>query len=294
MTKEIIVRYLNYCKNQRKLSENTLRAYKFDLEQYNNGEFVSLEMYLEWLNNRYNNMKTFKRKIATIKAFYNYMEVQGHIKYNPAKKIRLRYKKENELPHIITAKDIEKLLIYFSDKYINSETMYSKKIAHRNLLIVRLLMSTGMRVSEICNIRVENIFIESKKIIINGKGKKERNIYIGDEFTLNLLNEYLFKYHKKGYVYLFVGSTNGKCISTQTVRLFIRKAKTVLGIRNTITPHMFRHTFATFLLEQNVDIRYIQDILGHSSIAVTQLYTHVSQRKKCEIMTKYNPFNITM
>ena len=126
---------------------------------------------------------------------------------------------------------------------------------------------------------------------IIGKGKKERILFLGDQTTFNLLETYINKYYIRPNDYLFTGQNPLKALSEQSVRLILKKLVKKNNLSITITPHMFRHSFATMLLDKDVDIRYIQQILGHSSISVTQIYTHVSQSKQKEILTLCNPIS---
>lgn len=174
---------------------------------------------------------------------------------------------------------------------VSAETDYKNEKSHRNLLILELLISTGIRISELCSLRLKQIDIEEQKINILGKGRKERTIYLGNKETLKLLETYIKTYKETREEYLFVGKDGISHLEEQSVRLMFRNLPYKMGLEMKITPHMFRHTFATMLLESGVDIRYIQQILGHSSIAVTQIYTHVSMDKQREILTNLNPIN---
>lgn len=294
---EYIEKYLNDCKCKNRLSDKTLKAYKQDLDQFYKMTFKSvvskkeLEEYIYYLNEKYSKPKTVKRKIASIKAYFNYLEYEEIIEINPFRKLRIQYKEPKVLPKTIPNNVLNGI---FKQVYIELErakTPPKRKLALRNVAIIELLYSTGMRISELCNLKANDINLEDKYIIIYGKGAKERVLALENELVIKAINAYCESYQneiqKSGC--LFIGR-NDSCISEQTVRNMIQKyANKVSSIH--ITPHMFRHTFATKLLEENVDIRYIQQILGHSSIAITQIYTHVSSSKQREIFKSKNPRN---
>ena len=168
-------------------------------------------------------------------------------------------------------------------------TDYQKQHAERNLLIISLLLSTGIRISELCHIHLKDINLSNKTLHIIGKGKKERILFLGDQKTFNLLETYINKTRNESNDFLFPGKHSLKPLSEQSVRLVIKRIVEQNNFSRTITPHMFRHSFATMLLDSDVDIRYIQQILGHSSISITQIYTHVSHSKQKEILSSFNP-----
>ena len=171
-------------------------------------------------------------------------------------------------------------------------TDYQKQHAERNLLIISLLLSTGIRISELCHIHLKDINLSNKTLHIIGKGKKERILFLGDQKTLNLLETYINKTKNESNDFLFPGKHSLKPLSEQSVRLVIKRIVEQNNFSRTITPHMFRHSFATMLLDSDVDIRYIQQILGHSSISITQIYTHVSHSKQKEILSSFNPVSV--
>lgn len=172
-----------------------------------------------------------------------------------------------------------------------ANTEYGKKLAIRNITIIELLFSTGIRISELCNIRIKDINFQDRSLKIFGKGSKERVLYLGNDQVIQSLEKYieLNKNIDEENNYLFLNKFNTQ-LSEQTVRILLKNIEKDLNLSIHITPHMFRHTFATTLLEKEVDIRYIQNILGHSSISTTQIYTHVTYPKQKEILIK-NPMN---
>ena len=149
-----------------------------------------------------------------------------------------------------------------------------------------------MRISELCNLKDYDLDLNERTVKIFGKGAKERLLYIGNDAVIEILKKYKKLYRNKGddIPYFFLNKYNRK-MSEQSIRILLNNLEKDLEISTHITPHMFRHTFATMLLDNDVDIRYIQKILGHSSISITQIYTHVSTAKQKEILSLKNPRN---
>ena len=286
--------YLNYCQYQKRLTGKTLKAYRIDLNQfYTYMQFKNLKnkkdisVYIQQLHTTYK-PRTVKRKIAAIKAFYTYLEKQDFLKENPFHKIDYRFKEPIRLPKTITLHELNHL---YQSLYAYSKQT-SNRVITRDIAILELLICTGIRVSEVSHLLKSNVFIRENTIIINGKGSKERIIYIDNQNLIQSLLSYqrLFQDEIEKIPYVFINRL-GHHLSEQSIRFMIVKYCHLFHIDSHITPHMFRHTFATMMLEEDVDIRYIQEILGHSSITTTQIYTHMSAHKQKEIMSHKNPRN---
>ena len=291
MDSKLISTYLSYCETHKRLSTHTIRAYKNDLLQFYNSNYNNVESYIEFLTKSNIKSNTLRRKIASLKVFYNYLKFQDIIDENPFNQLRFQFRKEKILPKTIPYDILKSVYSYSEQKVIYSKSKYQKQKAERNLLIISLLLSTGIRISELCHIHLKDINFSNRTLHIIGKGKKERILFLGDQTTFSLLKTYINKYCVQPNDYLFTGQNPLKALSEQSVRLILKKLVKKNNLSITITPHMFRHSFATMLLDKNVDIRYIQQILGHSSISVTQIYTHVSQSKQKEILTLCNPIS---
>ena len=160
----------------------------------------------------------------------------------------------------------------------------------RNILILELLFATGMRISELCSLRTQQIDFHDYIIKIYGKGSKERLIQICNANVRRLIDNYIAIIESEEHEYLFINRLQNK-LSEQSVRYMINDYAKNAQITQHITPHMFRHSFATLLLEEDVDIRYIQQMLGHSSITTTQIYTHTSINKQRAILAAKHPRN---
>lgn len=300
MKKEMIEKYvsdyLEDCIFRKRLSDKTLKAYRIDLKQFI--DYIDVETddhkqivnYIYKLNQKYEKPKTIKRKIACVKAFYSYLEYEEIIDITPFRKIRIKMKEPKLLPKVITNDGVEKILSELYESINLANTPNKKRHAIRNTAIIELLFSTGMRISELCHIKKDDIHINDRTLKILGKGSKERILYLGNDAVIDILKQYIDLFKDDIEEYLFINRFHQQ-LSEQSVRIMIDKLEKKLELPYHITPHMFRHTFATQLLEKDVDIRYIQKILGHSSIAVTQIYTHVSYPKQKEIMTLKNPRN---
>lgn len=294
---EIVQKYLKDCECRRRLSSKTVKAYRIDLTQFIdfanyqiNNENLIIDYMFE-LSQNYSKPKTIKRKIASIKAFYSFLEFNEIINVS-LKKVKMDIKEPKILPKTISNMHIEMVLSYVYKEISQADTEYKRKQSVRNATVIELLFSTGIRISELCNIKVKDIDMQARLLKIFGKGSKERIIYIGNDNVIKILNNYmnLYKEEIKTSEFLFLNKFNDR-LSEQAVRIFLKKIEQELGENVHITPHMFRHTFATMLLEKDVDIRYIQKILGHSSISVTEIYTHVSSSKQKEILLLKNPRN---
>lgn len=268
LTKEID-NYLSSCRIQRGLDPKTLKAYRIDLKQYaafaNMAEQpisrISILQYLETVSLSYA-PKTVKRKLASLRGFVSYLLDEHLLEENPFIKLRLRLKEPKVLPRTIPIPAIEKILrIAHND--ISSSSANARKKALRNAIIIELLFSTGMRVSELCRLTPEDIDLNNGVMIIWGKGAKERIIRVENAGILNLLREYRELTDSKAKTLLI--NRDGAALSDQSVRSVLKSFEKRAGLHTHITPHMFRHSFATALLEANVDIRYIQKMLGHSS-----------------------------
>lgn len=290
--------YLTFCQFQKRLDAKTLKAYRIDLTQFFNHLSVDsvsrvtpsiLEDYISSLHQTYK-PKTVKRKIASIKAFFHYLEYKDFIQINPFNKVQVKFREPVILPKTIPLHSIEILLFTMYQQQKSVQTPYQKKSIIRDTAIIELLFATGMRISELCNLRPEDINLYDCTILIHGKGSKERRIQIGNKSVVTILNQYQTEYNdgikKSGY--FFVNRLNNR-LSEQSVREMINKYTALANIDMHITPHMFRHSFATCLLEADVDIRYIQEMLGHSSINITEIYTHVAMAKQRDILMKKHP-----
>lgn len=288
---QMIKDYLFDCQYRKALDWKTIKAYRIDLRQYAN--FVkeqymdrqTISTYIAQLHEQFK-PKTVKRKIASIRAFYHYLEEENEEFDNPFHKIKVKFKEPVVLPRTIPRHEIERLL-----NYLYKNLGKSKRILC-DIAIVETLFATGVRVYEISNLRLSNINLTTGVIKIMGKGAKERYIQIVDRQILGLLRQYFRvnqnQIQKKGYFFI---NENGNRYSEQSIRMMLKKYVKQIGISLHITPHMFRHSFATYLIEEGADISYVKELLGHSSIKTTQIYIHLALNKQVEILRKLHPRN---
>ena len=290
--------YLRFCVNRKNLDRKTIKSYRIDLRQYtdytdkNDIEWTdkcSIENYVEHLHARYK-PKSVKRKIASLKAFFHYLEIEEKIEINPFHKIQIKYKEPFILPKTIPINSIISIINYAYEQYKKATSSSSEKVALRNILILELLFATGMRISELCSLKSEQFDFNDYIIKIYGKGSKERLIQICNSNVQRIIDEYISSIDTDGNDFFFINRLHNR-LSEQSVRYMINDYAEHAQISQHITPHMFRHSFATLLLEEDVDIRYIQQMLGHSSISTTQIYTHTSIKKQRLILATKHPRN---
>lgn len=292
--------YLTHCKYEKNLNPKTLKAYEIDLRQF--AQFAktkgsayckeSLQLYIIQLQKRYK-VKSVKRKIASLKAFFNYLEYEEFLEANPFSKMRIKLHEPFLLPRTIPLAVVDALLhCAYQHKAPDTAGTEQYRSDLRDIAVLELLFATGMRVSELCSLRPESVDLTEGTVKIYGKGSKERIIQIGNEDVLAAIKAYYcaFSNSIEATGWFFVNRL-GHQLSDQSVRFMIKKYTDLAGIDLHITPHMFRHAFATLLLEEDVDIRYIQQLLGHSSIVTTQIYTHVASKKQRDILTAKHPRN---
>lgn len=298
--KDCIKNYLEYCQLQKCLDGKTLKAYRIDLRQFSEKiptlsitEITSetLEQYIVQLHALYK-ARTVKRKIASLKALFHYLEYKEVIDHNPFNKTLIHFREPVILPKTIPLHTVETFLSTIYKQRATAKTLYQKKNTLKDAAVVEMLFATGMRISELCSLKTNDVNLDDGTILIYGKGSKERRIQIGNESVVHILTEYndLFSVKRQSCSNFFINQS-GKALSDQSVRRMINKYTSLASIEQHITPHMFRHTFATSLLEADVDIRYIQEMLGHSSINVTEIYTHVSVAKQRSILATKHPRN---
>ncbi len=304
MPEKTIAEFLFHCQYEKNLSHHTLKAYRLDLNQFTgylasnnipqNIEAIDkqqLRDYLQLLLKK-NKIKTAKRKMATLKALFNYLAFEDNIAINPFHKIRLKLKEPLILPKALTLSEVKSLFqcAYKKKQQCKKHNSYSYKNTVRDIVVLELLFATGVRVSELCSLKIQNVSIAQKYILVTGKGYRERVIQICSPDIILIMKEYMDLFHPstEDFPYFLINRL-GKQLSAQSVRFMLKKYAKSAAIEKSITPHMFRHTFATLLLEEDVDIRYIQRLLGHSTITTTQIYTHIAMHKQKELLATRHP-----
>ena len=256
--------YFTYCKLQKNLDNKTLKAYQIDLKQfvdfYPNPTTVTrtdMELYIEHLMERYK-ASTVKRKIAALKAYYHYLVYEEILEHSPFEKIQLHIRQEILLPRTI---DRPILGAIFSAAYRELSTAHSKA-AHRetirNIAVLELLFASGIRVSELCTITCDNLNLDSQVVLIRGKGSKERKIYLASAPVVRALKKYLqVRVPRVADEPFFFLNRDGNRLSEQSVRRIINRYTDLSNQPGHYTPHMFRHSFATLLLEEDVQSKLL-------------------------------------
>lgn len=293
-----IKRYLDYCSLQKRLNTKTIKSYRIDLAQFTS--YITetqlssvtpntLEQYISHLHQNYQ-PKTAKRKIASLKAMFHYFEYRELIAQNPFSKVQIKFREPVILPKTIPLQTIECLLKFIYSQQTNAKTARQRRNALRDAAVCELLFATGMRISELCSLTINDINLQDGTILIYGKGSKERRLQLGNADVISALKKYEAEYFSEITTCRhFFANQAGRPLSDQAVRRMLKSYTHLAAIDMHITPHMFRHTFATSLLEADVDIRFIQEMLGHSSINITEIYTHVAVSKQRDILTTKHP-----
>lgn len=290
--RSLIEQYLDAAACEKKLSPDTIKAYRIDLKQFAafaddtmaNKEVLS--QYIKYLNQRFA-PRSVKRKLASVRAFYNELSLSGTLEINPFDKLRVKIHSPQQLPRTIPQQIVKSLLQNAYDAYSPG-----KPTVLRDIVVLELLFSTGLRVSELCSLTKEQFLLndDGLRLLVNGKGSKERIIQISTPELLRVVKIYCAEYAEdiqaQGAI---LYNRNRHPLTPQSVRRIINKYLQRIHIEAHITPHMFRHTFATSLLEAGMDIRYIQTLLGHSSISTTQIYTHVTTRQQTILLAEKHP-----
>lgn len=294
MEKEID-RFIEYLKYQRNYSDFTCNNYNKDLNEYNsfilsnkinykNMDYNEAKEYVIYLNKKNDAKSTISRKLSSLRTFYKYLVLNNKVESNPFLLVSSP-KKEKRIPKFINYNNIEEIL--------NVPNIKTKE-GQRERVILEVLYASGVRVSELVNIKLKDIDFSNKNILIFGKGSKERLVSFGD-YALEYINLYL----KEGRNllldgvksdYLIVGKKSEK-LTTRRVEQIIDDIIKRTSIKLNITPHMFRHTFATHLLDNGCDLLVVQELLGHASLSSTEIYTHVSNEHLREVYLKCHPRN---
>ena len=281
--------FLEYLDVIKKHSEHTIINYQNDLIEFlkfNNDKVLNVDKdivnkYMQYLYDKNVSRATISRRLSSLRSFYNYMYNNGLVDRNYFTTIK-NPKKEKSLPKFVKDMDIDKMFMIPDTR---------NPMGQRNLLIIRMLYATGVRVSELVNICIKDIDIKERTVKILGKGSKERIVVFGNN-TKDILELYLnngrYKLSKGNNDYLFLNK-DGNRLSVRYVRKIIDDIIFKASITMHVSPHMLRHTFATDMLNNGADLVSVKDLLGHESLNTTSIYTHVSDDKISEIYNMAHP-----
>lgn len=293
--------FVNYLRLEKSLSENTLSNYLFDLDRFinylkeeqsienvNDVTDKTIESYVYYLRNKksktgdYYSIKSINRHISSLKTFFKYLLAEKNIETNPTDIIDSP-KTSRKLPDVLTIQEIDKMFM---------QTNLDDKYELRDRAIMETMYASGLRVSETVNLRINNIFFKEGILRVFGKGSKERIVPIGSS-AIRFINQYLensrpyfAKSISEDFVFL---NFRGKYLSRMAIWNIIQKYSKKAGIKKAMHPHILRHSFATHLLEGGADIRIIQEMLGHSDISTTQIYTHIDREYLIEVHKTFHP-----
>jgi integrase/recombinase XerD len=296
--------FLNHCKFEKKLSDKTLKAYGIDLQQFllhlSDGSLVKdlrevdkqlLSNYLELLYSK-GKPKTIKRKVATLRAFFNYLEFEDRVVVSPFRKMSIKIEQEQTAPEILSHSEIEMLLRYIYKKRQDSRyhSEIRQKAIVRDIAILELLLETGMRVSEVCSLKKEDVDLQENRVKIEGRGMRRRTIPLVGDAVIRAINDYAVthQYPLQSSTYWFL-NRDSKQISDQSIRSMITKYCQAAGITKNITPHTFRHTLANMLVESGWDVRAIQYFLGHATMMPPQFQVHVNEEAQRDFLQNNHP-----
>ena len=291
----LIDEFIDYLKKIRNYSSHTCKNYYKDFKEYET--FLNIENlkycdmnyelslnYLVFLNKKNDSKATISRKLSSLRSFYKYLVKIEKVKTNPFLLVSSP-KKEKRIPKFINYNDMDEI---FNVPDINTT------IGLRDRLILEILYASGIRVSELVNIKIKDIDFSNRTILILGKGNKERMVSFG-EYALDIMNLYMKNSRNilLGGIsseYLVVGKKQEK-LTTRRVEQIVDDIIKKTSLKLNVTPHMFRHTFATHLLDNGCDLLAVQELLGHESLATTEIYTHVSNEHLRNVYLKCHPRN---
>ncbi len=284
-------KFLSYLKDERFYSPRTLRSYQTDLIQFgkfldsqgldfNRINHLDIRKFLVFLGQKDCKPKSLARKISALKSFYRYMTRFGFLDKNPALLLS-PFKYKSRLPEVLELDELEKLL----------ESPNDTLLGLRDRVILETLYSTGIRVSELVNLDVEDVDFINGMVKVMGKRRKERICPIGEK-ALEALQIYLKKRKSsrdRKYGHVLIQNNHGGRLTDRSVSRIIKGYIKKIALTKNVTPHTFRHSFATHLLNRGADLRSIQELLGHVSLSTTQIYTHLSTKRLKEVYDKTHP-----
>jgi tyrosine recombinase XerC len=293
MIETFVREFMEKLKHERSFSKHTLRAYHTDLTQFDSFlrdekcknlkrvNHLLLRKYLAILRSRNYSRTTIVRKLASLRSFFKFLNQEAVLESNPFEILRTP-KQTKKLPHFLSINDIDTLLKTPDESEISGL---------RDRAMLETLYSTGIRVSELVGLNEEDVDFYGEMVKVQGKGKKERLVPIGS-YAIKAINEYInSKKKKKGLgknVPLFLNKY-GDRLSSRSVARSLDKYLKLTGINLTTSPHTFRHSFATHMLDKGANLRAVQELLGHSNLSTTQIYTHVTTERLKQVYDKTHP-----
>jgi len=298
---EAISQFLFHCQYEKNLNQKTLKAYGTDLRQMR--EFLAqsgaadavdlvdkthLRGYIRHLYT-FLAERSLKRKVATMKSLFHFLEREDVIPVSPFRKMDVRIREARRLPRTVPIDQITQLFRHvYAARDAAAEGTARRAALVRDLAVLEALFATGARVAEVCSLTPDDIDLERGRIRILGKGSRERIVQLCHPEAIAALKEYRARAQGHGSRWFFANRFGGR-LSEQSVRVILRRHTEAAGLALHVTPHMFRHSVATLLHEDGADIRYIQHLLGHRSIATTQIYTEVGEASQRDMLLRHHP-----
>lgn len=278
-------KFVSYLDIEKNYSRHTLTNYSLDLKEFflflaqtplERVDYLTLRRYLAKLRERHLKPRSMARKLSSLRSFFKFLNREGYLKNNPST-LLMTPKLDKMLPKFLTEDEMAKFLEAPDEK---------KESGLRDRAILEVLYSTGIRVSELVGLNLTNVDLIGNIIKVMGKGKKERLVPIGNK-AVDAVQQYLNKRkHPSQAIFLNKG---GKRLTTRSICNITEKYIRAVGLRDTISPHVLRHSFATHLLNRGADLRSVQELLGHVNLSTTQIYTHVTTEKLKSVYDKAHP-----
>ncbi|WP_322904069.1 tyrosine-type recombinase/integrase [Paenibacillus sp. SGZ-1009] len=297
-----IQKYTNYMYIEKNLSMKSIKAYHSDLNrlgiwlQQHDYDCITEDIIHAYFSEliQSNTLKdsTIKRKYITFKSFFGFMAQKNWITASPLIHLGKRFKTAKRIPKTLPQHEIKRLLTAPEKERSAGKSPFQMRLSVRNDAIIDLLFSTGIRIGELVQIRLKDIDLRNRSIVIFGKGRKERMLYLSSAELIAKIQQWLkirSQFAPKCDA-LFLNKY-GQRLSIYGIEDIFAKYKQLAQINTSATPHYLRHSFATQLLENGADLRAVQEILGHSSVSTTEIYTEVSIKRKRTVLNKYNPRN---
>lgn len=290
-------RFLDHCRVAKGLSANTLRAYASDLRHASrvfggDADVAAIDRdavrdYVRrLLDNEKRKETTAKRRVATLKIFFKWLEREEVIPLSVFKRVDLSIRLPKRLPRALDIDDMRRLLRCAEARRVRRVDSYQQRLMH---FVVVALFTTGVRISELVSLQMAQVSVLDGSVQVRGKGNRERRVYLPGREALRVLSKFVQARRKlRGNSTHLLLTKDGDHVSAAYVRQRLRRLARKAGIERRVTPHMLRHTAATQLLEAGVDIRFVQKLLGHSSIATTQIYTQVRDGALKEKLARAN------
>lgn len=298
---EAISQFLFHCRYEKNLNPKTLKAYATDLRQMN--EFLTqgpgvdavdlvdrteLRGYIRHLHEALA-ARSLKRKIATMKSLFHFLEREDVIPISPFRKMDVRIREARHLPRTVPLDQITRLFQHVHlARTAAPEGSHRHGTLVRDLAVLETLFATGARVAEVCNLTAKDVDLSRGRIRILGKGTRERIVQLCHPEAIAALRAYRKQLRGDGSSWFF-SNRSGRRLTEQSVRTMLRRHAVAAGLHLHVTPHMLRHSVATLLHEDGADIRYIQHLLGHRSIATTQIYTEVGEGSQRRMLLRHHP-----